>query len=153
MIGTRTGARSGVGEAGPGSRIRIENGAPLLFLGLLITSIIGSFAFENHTAEVVVNHLGGLGVVGLLACLAAYIAKKKGRDYTTALAIGILPPVALGAVAVVLVYFLADTVYCGGGVILAAAIAVIIGYSCLKRKRITGRAACGGAAASNEPGT
>ena len=153
MIGTRTGARSGIQEEGPGNRIRMENGAPLLFLGLLVTAIIGSFAVEVRWGEIVVNHLGGLGVVGLLACLAAYIAKKKGRDYRTALAVGILPPVALGAVVVLLVYFLADTVYCGGGVILTAAIAVIIGYSCLKRKKMTDRAACGGAAANNEPGT
>ena len=153
MIGTRSGTRPGVREEEPGTRFRMENGAPLLFLGLLVTSIIGSFAFENHAVEVVVNHLGGVGVVGLLACLAAYIAKRKGRDYTTALVVGILPPVILGAVAVLLVYFLADTVYCGGGVILAAAIAVIIGYSCLKRKKVAGRTACGGTAASNEPGT
>jgi hypothetical protein len=153
MIGMRTGARPGVQEEGPGSRRHMEKGAPLLFLGMLVMSIIGSYAVEVHWGEIVVNHLGGLGVVGLLACLAAYIAKKKGRDHRRAFWLGILPPVVLGAVTVILVYFLADTVYCGGGVILAAAIAIIIGYACLKKKKKTGHAACGAAAASNGPAT
>jgi hypothetical protein len=115
----------------------MENRIPLLFLGMLIMSIIGSLAVDDHWVEVVFNHLGGLGVVGLLACLAAYIAHKKGRDPRRAFVLGILPPIVLGAVVVFLVFILADVVYCGGGVILAAAITVIIGYSCIKKKRLT----------------
>lgn len=153
MIGSRTEARPSAREKGSGDRIRTENRIPLLFLGMLIVSIVGSLAVEQYWMEVVLNHMGGLGVVGLLACLAAYIAKKKGRDHRRAFVLGILPPVVLGAVAVFLVYVLADTVYCGGGVILAAAIAVIVSYSCLKKRQVPGQAACGAAAANNGPGT
>jgi hypothetical protein len=113
---------------------------PLLFLGMLILGTIGSFAVDDHWVEVVANHLGGLGVVGLLACLAAYIARKRGRNHRRAFVLGILPPIALGVIAVILVMTLTEHVYCGGGVILAAALAVVIGYTCLKKKQVASHA-------------
>jgi len=77
-----------------------EGRIPLLFLGMLIVSVVGSLAVENHWLEVVFNHLGGLGVVGLLACLAAYTAGKKGLDRRRAFFLGLVFPVVLGVVAV-----------------------------------------------------
>jgi hypothetical protein len=103
---------------------------------MLIVGTIGSFAIENRWADAVSNHLGGLGVVGLLSSLAAYIAKKKGRDYRTAFVLGSLLPVTLGALAVFLVILLSDFVYCGGGVILLSSMLIIIGYSCLRKREI-----------------
>lgn len=107
---------------------------------MLIIGTIGSLAVDDHWVEIIANHLGGLGVVGLLASLAAYIAKKKGRNPRRAYLVGILPPYVLGALAVILVMISTDQVYCGGGVILAAAIAVILGYACLKKKRVASHA-------------
>jgi hypothetical protein len=114
----------------------MEITVPLLSLGMLMVGTIGSLTFENRWADAVSNHLGGLGVVGLLASLAGYIAKKKGRDYRTAFVLGSLLPITLGALAVFLVFLLADFVYCGGGVILLSAMMVIIGYSCLRKREI-----------------
>jgi hypothetical protein len=79
---------------------------------MLIVGTIGSFAIENRWADAVSNHLGGLGVVGLLL------------------------PVTLGALAVFLVILLSDFVYCGGGVILLSSMLIIIGYSCLRKREI-----------------
>jgi hypothetical protein len=97
-------------------------------------SIISHFVFEGRWPEVIINHFGGLAVVGLLACLASFIAKKKGRDYRRAFVLSSVLPVVLGIGVVVLAYFLADVVYCGGGVILAAASITVATYSCLRRK-------------------
>lgn len=108
---------------------------PLLFLGLLIVGTAGTLLSDARGVEAVANHLGGLGVVGLLACLAAYIAGKKGRDPRRAFLMGSVLPIALGFVATILVYFTTRFVYCGGGVILLSAILVIIGYSCLRKRK------------------
>jgi uncharacterized membrane protein len=78
--------------------------------------------------------MGGLAIVGLLACLAGFIAKKKRRNYKRAFVLSVVVPVILGGVSVVLAYALAGIVYCGGGVILAAALIMITVYSCLMKK-------------------
>ena len=106
----------------------------LLFLALLILCVIATFTFEDRLIKAVANHLGGLAIVGLLACLTAYIACKKGRNQRRAFVLGILLPVISGAVAALLAYLLTGLVYCGGGVVLVAALIIIVVYACLRRK-------------------
>ena len=107
----------------------------LVFLTLLIICTIGTFTLEGRLIKAVVNHLGGLAIVGLFACLTAYVAYKKGRDQRKALVIGLLLPIILGAVTVLLVYLSTGHVYCGGGVVLLASPIIIIIYACLRKKR------------------
>ena len=123
------------------SAIRNRRGSrlPLVFLGLLIVGIAGTLIFDARWVEAVANHIGGLGVLGLLGCLAAYIAKTKGRDPRTAFLLGSLFPIVLGIVAVFVVYLATRFVYCGGGVALLSGVTVIISYLCL-RKSVTGHA-------------
>lgn len=114
---------------------RVGQRLPLVFLGMLIVGTIVTFVFDVRWVEAVANHLGARGIVGLLACLAAYIARKKGRDPRKAFALGSLLPIALGVITVILVYFGTNVVYCGGGVVLASALLVIIGYACVWIRR------------------
>lgn len=117
------------------NRILMERRIPLVLLAMLILSTIGHYVFQDRLAQFIVHHVGGLAVVGLLASLASFIAKKKGRDYRRAFALSVALPYTLGAIAVIVVYFSAHIVYCGGGIILAAALAMIITYSCLRKKK------------------
>jgi lipopolysaccharide export LptBFGC system permease protein LptF len=127
--------RPSVEDRRPGIRGRWWSRLPAIFLGLVVVGAAGSFIFDDRRVEAVANHLAGLGIVGLLACLAAYVARKKGRDPGTAFLLGSLLPIALGLVAVVIVYLTTRFVYCGGGVILLSSLLVIIGYSCMRKKR------------------
>jgi len=108
----------------------------LLFLILLIICAIATFTFEDRLVKAVVNHLGALAVVGLLACLTGYIAYKKRRDHRKAFQLSMLLPVILGAIAVLLVFLSTGVVYCGGGVVLLAALIIIAVYACLRRKSL-----------------
>jgi FtsH-binding integral membrane protein len=116
-------------------RTRYGKQFPLIFLGMLVASVIGYFVTEGAPLwRFISNHMGGLAIVGLLACLAAFIAKKKRRNYKRAFALTVVVPVILGGVSVVLAYAMAGFVYCGGGVILAAALVMITVFSCLRKK-------------------
>lgn len=125
------------GLPGQESAIRNRSGSrlPLVFLGMLIVGTAGRLTLDGRWVEAVANHLAGLGVVGLLACLAAYIAKKKRRDPRTAFLWGSLLPIVLGIIAVIVVHFTTGYVYCGGGVILAASLLVIVVYACVRKGR------------------
>ncbi len=135
MTGSTGEMREDLQDRGPASRNRYGGRLAAAFLGLLLVGAAGSFVFDARWVEAVTNHMAGLGIVGLLACLASYIAGKKGRDPGRAFWLGFLLPIALGFVAVVLVYMTTRFVYCGGGVILLSALLVIIGYSCLRKKK------------------
>ena len=51
----------------------------LLSLGLLIVGFAGGYALTDTWMTFVLYHMGGLGAVGLLACGAGAIARKKRR--------------------------------------------------------------------------
>lgn len=108
---------------------------PLVFGGLLLVGVVGVLAYDTRWVEAVANHLWGLGTLGLLGCLAARIAKKKGRDYRRAFLLGSLLPIVLGTLAALGVYLATRFVYCGGGVALLSAVVVILGYACLRIER------------------
>ncbi len=108
----------------------------LVFLAVLIICTIGTFTLEGRLVKAVVNHIGALAIVGLFACLTAYIAYKKGRDQSRAFAIALFLPVILGAVAVLLVFLSTGHLYCGGGVVLLAIPIIIIVYACLRKKTL-----------------
>jgi hypothetical protein len=107
----------------------------LISLALLIVCIIATFTSEGRVTKAVANHLGALAIVGLLAYLTMYIAYKKGRNQRRAFVLGMLLPVALGAVAAWLVYLSTGYVYCGGGVVLLAALVIILLYACLRKRK------------------
>jgi hypothetical protein len=73
-------------------------------------------------------HIGALGLLGLIGSAVGVIAKKKGRGYLTALALGSLLPLASGVIAVAAVAMVRDQVYCGGSVSLAVAVLVTLVY-------------------------
>lgn len=125
-------------SANQGADVRagLGRGLPLALLGMAIVGTVVTLVSDVRWVEAIANHLGGLGIVGLLACLAAYIAGKKGRDPLKAFLWSSLLPIALGVVAVVLVYVGTGFVYCGGGVILLSAVLFIAGYACLPKRRI-----------------
>jgi len=120
----------------PDNKLQMRGRMPLLFLGMLIISVAGYLVFTERWANIITNHLGGLGITGLLACLTGFIAKKKGYNHRNAFLVGLFLPIVLGCVAVVLVYFSSGFLYCGGGVILAASLVIIIIYSLFKKKKI-----------------
>lgn len=127
--------RESLQDREPASRNRKSGRLPLAFLALFLVGAAGSFFFDARWIEAATNHMAGLGIAGLLACLASYIARKKGRDPGRAFLLSFLLPIALGFAAVVLVYSTTRFVYCGGGVILLSALLVIVVYACLPKKR------------------
>ena len=127
--------KSNVQKNETNDRRHLESKIPLIFLGILIISIISHLIFNYHWAEIIFNHLAGLGIVGLMACLAAFIAKKKAQNYRKAFLITFFLPIILGVIAVVLVFYLTGFKYCGGGVILAAGIVIVIYYSLVKKRK------------------
>ena len=124
-----------VQEKGLHDGFPIENRMPLLFLGMLIISIVGFFAFEGRWMTIIINHLGGLSIVGLFACLTGFIAKKKGKDHRKAFFIGVLLPIFLGIAVFILVFFSTDMIYCGGGIVLLTSLLIIIAYSFTKKEK------------------
>lgn len=120
----------------PNNTVQMESRIPLLFLGMLIISVAGYFVSSVRWVNIITNHLGGLGITGLLACLTGFIAKKKGYNHSRAFLVGLFFPIVLGFIAVVLVYFSSGFLYCGGGVILAASLVIIIIYSLIKKKNV-----------------
>ncbi len=137
MTAFKTEEKQNVQEKETRDGYSIESRIPLLFLGMLIISIIVRyFASGIHWAEVVFNHLFGLSIVGLFACLAGFIAKKKGRNYRKAFLLGFFVPIILGVTAFFLALFLTDMIYCGGGVILLASLLIVIFYSFTRKRDV-----------------
>ena len=115
----------------------------LLFLGLLIVGIAGFFTFRNTITGLISAHLGALGLIGIFACIAGFIARKKGLNYWRAIAITIVSPIVMGFVFVLAIYFFgkeSQQLICGGSVSLAIAILICISYLFAKTK-IVGRQA------------
>jgi hypothetical protein len=111
----------------------------LLFLGLLFAGLAAYAGFADHGLRFIFAHIGGLGVIGLLACWAGAIAKKKGRGYWGVFYLGLIAPIMLGVSSVVVVHCLGGH-GCGGIVSLFVALAVIIFYSLAKNSAVKTKA-------------
>jgi hypothetical protein len=111
----------------------------LLFLGLLFAGLAAYAGFADHGPRFIFAHIGGLGVIGLLACWAGAIAKKKGRGYWGAFSLGLIAPIMLGISSVGVVHSLGGH-GCGGIVSLFVALAVIIFYSLAKNSAVKTKA-------------
>lgn len=105
----------------------------LLFLGLSVAGLAGYVTFANLWIRYIFAHIGGLGVIGLLACWAGAIAKKKGRGYWGAFSLGLMIPIILGIGSVGVVHILGGH-GCGGIISLLAAVGVILYYVLAKKK-------------------
>ena len=129
MTNASTGAPPGGPEIPPpvaGSvRARLDGRLPLVFTGLLIAGAAASLATDARGIEAIANHAGGLGLLGLLACLSGYMAGRRGRRPLRAFAAGLALPALLGAAACLIVYISTGFMYCGGGVVLVAALLVL----------------------------
>jgi hypothetical protein len=137
MCSSRADSRPDVHAGRPTPLVRARAVAPLLSLGFLVVGILGSFVAQNRWADVAFNHLGGLGIVGLMASLTAFVAGWKGRDQRTAFILGTLLPITLGVLTAGAVFFLTGFMYCGGGVVLLTSIVLVIVYSLIRRRRAT----------------
>lgn len=109
----------------------------VLSLGLFVVGLAGYAVFAGLGIRYVFAHVGGLGILGLLGCWAASIARKKGYAYPPALFLGFVLPVALGVISVGVVYASGGR-GCGGIVSLFVAAVVILFYS------LTGKKGCNG---------
>jgi len=104
-----------------------------LFCGLIVAGLAGYAVFTSHWIRYVFAHVGGLGVIGLMACWAGAIAKKKGHSYWKAFSLGFALPIVLGIISTAAVSVMGGH-GCGGIVSLLIAAVVVLFYS-LARKR------------------
>lgn len=119
-----------------GEKNRSKSRLPLFFLGLLLISVIAYFASRHLWIHLIFAHLGGTSIVGLFACLAASMARKKNYSYRNAFLASLILPVVAGFI-VVLVLFPPDpTLACGGSATLIVALLIVIVYSFLKKKAV-----------------
>jgi len=105
----------------------------LLWLGVSLFGLAGYIVLGGLWIRYIFAHVGGLGIIGLLACWAGAIAKKKGYSYRKAFFAGFVPPVVLGGVSACLVYALGGH-GCGGIVSLFAAFVVVLFYLLAKKR-------------------
>ena len=107
----------------------------LLWLVFSLIGLAGYVVFAGLWVRYIFAHIGGLGVIGLLGCLAGSIAIKKDRSYGKAFFAGFVPPIILGVIAVGLVYASGGH-GCGGIVSLSVAAVVIVFYGLIKKKSV-----------------
>ncbi len=107
---------------------------PIAFSGLLIFCVIAYFINENHSIGIIINHTGGLSIIGLFACLLAYIARKKGYSYRKIFIFALIIPVVVGLIAFVFFWIKSDIRYCGGGFSLLACLIIPIVILLLKKR-------------------
>jgi len=113
-----------------------EKRLPFIFLGFLAISIIGYFLLSNHWTIIITNHLGGLGIIGLLAYLTGFIAKRKGYNYKKVLRLSFFLPIILGFIAVIIISMRVNFFYCGGGVSLLTSLLIIMAYLLVKKRKL-----------------
>ncbi len=132
MTGSKTEKELGASKIDPGNGEPKVSKMPVFFLVLLIISIVGYFSLEDHWMEYVFAHSGGLSIVGLFACLAGTIARKKGYGYRKAFYLAFLLPIIVG----VLVVFLSPSVACGGSISLGIALITVVLYSLVRQRDV-----------------
>lgn len=113
-----------------------KSGLPLFFLGLLIISVIAYFTLRNLWIHFIFAHLGGFSIVGLFACLAGTIARKKNYSYRNAFLAGLILPIIAGFIGVLILFPPDPTLACGGSATLIVALLIVVIYSFLKKKAV-----------------
>lgn len=111
----------------------------LFFLSLFVVGLAGYAGFADLGPRFIFAHIGGLGVLGLLACWAGAIAKKKGRSYWGAFSLGLVTPAMLGVSSVGVVHTLGGH-GCGGIVSIVVALAVIIFHGLAEKSPVKTKA-------------
>lgn len=106
----------------------------LLSLILLVLGVSGYILIDGLPFNYIFAHIGGLGIFGLLSCLAGFVANKKGYSYWKAFLICLISSIMSGIIAVGIVNGLGGR-GCGGSVSLAIALIVIIFYSVARQKK------------------
>ena len=103
----------------------------VLSLILAVIGTIGFILFADRSAGFIAAHVGGLGILGVLACINGFIARRKGLNMGMAFAVALVIPAIIGAVAAVS----ANTKdaegaahICGAPRALAAAVLIIVLY-------------------------
>lgn len=111
--------------------------ALLLSLFALIIGCIGYFSIpRGHPIFYISAHMGALGLLGVIGWSSGLLAKKKGRNFSTAFFLGSLLPIAAGIIAVAIFLIIQGRLYCGGSVSLAAALLVVLVYALISRKTL-----------------
>ncbi len=119
----------------PGEAISLGKKVFLIFTIVLVIGIIGFLSFGHTLTGHIFAHVGGLGILGLLAGLSGIIARRKNYNYRTTFLLSFFLPILLGLVVVGLVFLSQGIVYCGGGVSLVVAVIILIIVLFRKRKK------------------
>jgi len=107
---------------------------PQLFLGLLVISVIGYLTLRDLRVGFVFAHLGGFSIVGLFACLAGAVARKKNYSYWKAFLTGLVLPIIAGFIGVLVIFPPNPGLACGGSASLGVALLMVVFYSFVKKK-------------------
>jgi len=106
----------------------------------LIAGVICYFIFPDHWVKYIFIHIGALGLLGLLACIAGGIAEKKGLNYKRAVYLLFFSSLFLGIV----IDYIVDPPRenglpssCGGIVSLGVASIVVVIYLLQKKSNNT----------------
>jgi hypothetical protein len=119
----------------PGEIGSLETRVFLIFTVVLVIGIIGYFSFRNTLTGYIFAHVGGLGILGLLAGLSGIIARKKNYSYHNTFLFSFFLPILLGLVVVGIVFLSQGIVYCGGGVSLAVAVIILISILLFRKRK------------------
>jgi FtsH-binding integral membrane protein len=109
---------------------------PLFFWGLLLISVIAYFETRHLWIHLIFAHLGGFSIVGLFACLAGSIARKKNYSYRNAFLAGLILPIIAGFIGVLILFPPDPALACGGSATLIVGLLIVIVYSLLKKKAV-----------------
>ncbi len=107
----------------------------LIFTATLVIGIIGLLIFGHTNTGHIFAHVGGLGIIGLLASLTGIVARKKNYNYRKIFLLAFFLPIILGLIVVVIVFITNGIVYCGGGVSLAVAVIILISILLIRRRK------------------
>lgn len=115
----------------------IEKRMALLSLGLLIIGFGGGYALSDDWMGFTLYHIGGLGALGLLACGAGAIARKKGYGFWRGFLFSLPPAIILGLIVAYLVPAAGEEgrpAICGGSISLIVAVVVLLFLAFIKRR-------------------
>lgn len=104
---------------------------------MFIIGIAGYFIFMPRLAGYILAHTGSLGIVGLMACWSASIAKRKSYGYWKVFILSLLLPVIAGFVGVFVIWPPGDgqSIACGGVATLLVSILFVVTIVLLPKPR------------------